>query len=158
MKKKLSILSLLLVFTMTVMGQTLVDGIYYNLKDWNKTATVTNGKDYSGNVVIPSTISVNGVKYTVTSIGDYAFFSTNELTSIEIPNSVTSIGDYAFSYSVELKSIEIPNSVTSIGSGVFSDCYDLTSIEIPNSVTSIGRFTFYGCSSLTSIEITNSVT
>ncbi len=94
----------------------------------------------------------------VTSIGYYAFAFCNGLTSIEIPNSVTSIGNFAFGYCSKLTSIEIPNSVTSIGNFAFSNCFGLTSIEIPNSVTSIGNEAFSYCSKLTSIEIPNSVT
>ena len=94
----------------------------------------------------------------VTSIGDCAFAHCDSLTSIEIPNSVTSIGHAAFWYCDSLTSIEIPNSVTSIGHDAFSNCYNLTSIEIPNSVTSIGDGAFSSCYSLTSITIPNSVT
>ena len=32
----------------------------------------------------------------VTSIGNYAFFSIDSLSTVTIPDSVTSIGDYAF--------------------------------------------------------------
>ena len=72
-----------------------VDGIYYNLNGEN--ATVTSGDNkYTGDVVIPSSIIYNEVSYGVTSIGETAFWSCSDLTSITIPNSVTSIGDDAF--------------------------------------------------------------
>ena len=74
-----------------------IDGIYYNLISKGKTAEVTYGEEnYSGEVVIPSSITVEGKEYTVTSIGWEAFYDCKGLTSITIPNSVTSIGDSAF--------------------------------------------------------------
>ena len=163
MKKRLTLLSLLLLlFTMTAMAQTkVVGGIYYNLNESYNVAEVTNrtsGTKYSGDIVIPASISVDGVDYSVTSIGDYAFSDCSGLRSIEIPNSVTKIGAQAFLNCSGLRSIEIPNSVTSIGDYAFYGCSSLTSIEIPNSVTSIGSYAFYRCYDLTSIEIPNSVT
>ena len=94
----------------------------------------------------------------VTSIGDYAFGSCGNLTSIAIPNSVTSIGEGTFWQCTNLRSIAIPNSVTSIGDSAFNNCRNLTSIAIPNSVTSIGEGTFWQCTNLRSIAIPNSVT
>ena len=73
--------------------------------------------------------------------------------STEIPNSVTSIGEWAFYGCDKLTSITIPNSVTSIGDGVFFCCWHLTSITIPNSVTSIGKWAFSGCNKLKKIYI-----
>ena len=45
---------------------------------------------------IPSTVIYNGTTYSVTSIGDNAFFNCRSLIFITIPNSVTSIGSEAF--------------------------------------------------------------
>ena len=75
-----------------------------------------------------------------------------------IPNSVTSIGNYAFACSTNLTSVSIPNSVTSIGYDTFEDCKSLTSVTIPDSVTSVGNSAFYDCTSLASVTIPNSVT
>ena len=93
----------------------------------------------------------------VTSIGDYAFYSCSNITSVDMV-SVTSIGQRAFSYCTSLSSITIPDSVTSIGGFAFSDCKSLSSITIPDSVTSIGELAFQMCTSLTSITIQSGVT
>ena len=94
----------------------------------------------------------------VTSIGNYAFYVCDSLTSITIPNSVTSIGFHAFDGCTSLTSITIPDSVTSIGYGAFGFCRSLTSITIPDSVSSIGFSAFTGCTSLARITIPDSVT
>ena len=144
-----------------------VDGIYYNItSSSNKTVEVTYrgtsfdqySNEYTGSVVIPSSVTYNGTTYSVTTIGSEAFYSCSGLTSVTIPNSVTSIENYAFIDCSRLTSVTIPNSVTSIGNGAFYYCYDLTSVTIPNSVTSIGYQAFYKCTGLTSVTIGNSVT
>ena len=44
-----------------------VDGIYYDIS--GTTATVTSGwEEYSGNIVIPESVTYNNSKYSVTSI------------------------------------------------------------------------------------------
>ena len=150
----------LFVFLSNAFAQTVeIDGIAYNLSS-DLTASVTSkNPDYSGDITIPSTVTYNGINYSVSSIGDSAFYFCYSLTSITIPNSVTLIGDRAFSWCRSLTSITIPNSVTSIGFQAFIWCEGLTSITIPNSVTSIGDDAFYGCRDLTSIivELGNSV-
>ena len=108
-----------------------VDGIYYNITSQaDKTVAVTyrgNSYDeysdeYSGEVKIPESVTYNGHTYSVTRIGDRAFYECTSLTSVEIPNSVTSIGHNAFSLCSSLTSVEIGNSVTSIGDYAFSNC------------------------------------
>jgi hypothetical protein len=141
---------------------------------------VTSGGHYSGEIVIPEKVTSNGKEYTVTSIGEKAFYYCRSLTSVSIPNTVTTIGYEAFYNCEWLTSVNIPQSVTNIGDGaflgtriisvtipngvtiigedVFNGCDEMTTITIPNSVTSIGRKAFYNCQSLTSINIPNSVT
>ena len=77
-----------------------VDGIYYNLDENNKTAEVTYKNEefnsYSGDIIIPKSITVNASNYNVTAIGYNALRECRGLTSVTIPNSVTSIGKFAF--------------------------------------------------------------
>ena len=120
-----------------------VDGICYDISE--TTATVTQGGDYSGDIVIPESITFENSIYSVTSIGESAFYKCSSLTSVTIPNSVTSIGEGAFYYCESLTSVTIPNSVTSIGGRAFYECSRLTFVTIPNSVTSIGDFAFNDC-------------
>ena len=108
-----------------------VDGIFYNLDADNKTATVTfqgdnydsYNNEYSGDVVIPETVTYNGITYSVTSLGWACFTYCSSLTSITIPNSVTSVGEYCFSACRSLTSITIPDSVTSLGFYCFEGCF-----------------------------------
>ena len=114
--------------------------------------------EYSGDVVIPASVTYNGTTYPVTSICDNAFRDCSGLTSVTISNSVTSIGDTAFFACSGLTSVTIPGSVMSIGNSAFSHCSSLTSVAIPNSMTSIGAWAFASCSSLTSVTIPGTLT
>ena len=115
------------------------------------------GNFVSGELVIPSVAKDGDVEYSVSSIGEDAFYDRSGLTSVTIPNSVTSIGKSAFSGCSGLTSVTISNSAISIGGSAFSGCSRLTSVIIPNSVTSIGGSAFYGCSGLTTVTISNSL-
>ena len=78
-----------------------LDGIYYNLAQNGNIAEVTNGDiEYEGDITIPSSINVNDTEYSVTIVGDSAFYKCISLTSITIPNSITSIGERAFAYCI----------------------------------------------------------
>ena len=115
-----------------------VNGIYYNKNGDEAIVTymymhysgsmAIYESDYSGDVVIPETVTYNGYNYTVTGIGDRAFIGCTELTSVTIPNTVTSISTYAF-----------------------SGCNGLSSITLPQSISEINNYAFFGCSSLRGI-------
>ncbi len=126
--KKLTLATILLLFAHNVWAYDFESGgLYYNITS-DTTVEVTykdnnpySGDSYSGNITIPDTVSYNNTTYSVTSIGDWAFYDCRGLTSVTIPNSVTSIGNSAF-YGCRalLTSVTIGNSVTSIGNSAFS--------------------------------------
>ena len=108
-----------------------INGIdYVILSSTDRTAAVSENISASGNVTIPSKITISGVTY-----------------------NVVLIADCAFEFSTDISSLTIPNSVTSIGNSAFSGCRNLSSLTIPNSVTAIGPYAFYGCDGLTSIKV-----
>ena len=127
---------------------------------------------YSGNVVIPESVTYNGAAYPVTSIGNSAFSGCSGLTSVTIGNSVTSIGEYAFSFCSGLTSVTI-SDLAAWCSIIFTDLSsnplnyahhlymngeEVKDLIIPNTVTNICSYSFYGCSGLTSVTIPSSVT
>ena len=145
-----------------------IDGALYS-KD--RTVLECAGKITGGRFIIPTQ---------VTCIGDGAFMSCRNLTSVTIPASVTSICRGAFSGCSNLASVTIPDSVTYLDAAVFvnctalqsvkipdgvdfiqpdtfNNCTALTSVTIPDSVTFIGQYAFSGCSGLTSVKIPNGV-
>ena len=114
---KLLTCTMLLLVAMAAGAETISDvtigNLVYSLDTDTKVATVT-GYDSSNkptDVVIPNTIEYGG-NYSVTTIGERAFYSCKSLASIDIPNSVTTIGERAFYNCTSLASVNIPNSVT----------------------------------------------
>ena len=79
-----------------------VDGIYYNITSlespYEVEVTYKDDKymSYTGDVVIPESFMYNNSKYLVTSIGEDAFYNSDGLKSIEIPESIAKVGDYTF--------------------------------------------------------------
>ena len=140
--------------------------LYYNISNGSVVVTkqgnipfhIWYANSMTGSVVIPDSVTHNGIVYPVAAIGDSAFCDCSGMTSVTIPNSVTSIGSYAFKGCSGLTSVTIPDSVTRIGSYAFYGCSGLTSVTIPNSVTSIGSYAFKGCSGLISVTIGRGVT
>ena len=142
-------------------------------KDKTKLITYPSGKKDESYVIL----------YSVTSIGEYAFYGCTSLTSITIPDSVTEIVWSAFDECTSLTSITIPDSVTSIGGDAFNNTayyknesnWDKGilyignhlikakenvsgSVEIKQGTKTIADSAFKDCTSLASVTIPDSVT
>lgn len=184
--KKLLVLLFVILGNLPIMAYDFkVNGIYYNITSSAKaTVEVTydmqhNGEyylstytwivlrndyicTYTGKVIIPSTVDYNGITYRVTSIGDYAFATTdnrcketNFLKGVVIPETVERIGAGAFINCKSLTDISLPNSVSTIDNNSFRGC-GLDNILLPQSVSSIGGRAFDDCPML-SMTIPNNV-
>lgn len=102
-----------------------VNGIEYALDYEALTATVTGKVDEElVNVVIPETLTVEGIRFVVTEIGIDAFEYSN-IESIELPLTITKIGDYAFYSCSGLTEFTVGENVTSIGSLSVAYCENL---------------------------------
>ena len=96
--------------------------------------------------------------YTVTGIGNRAFYCCSDLTEVTIPQSVTSIGERAFAACRNLDSVTINDAATSIGNRAFTECPLTTTLSLGKKITTIDDYAFYDCRGLTSVTIPPSVT
>lgn len=81
LRKVAAMLLLLLLPSQAVLAYDFMsDGIYYDITsatDLTCEVTYRNNYNYTGNIVIPESVTYNGTTYSVTSIGDYAFCHCN---------------------------------------------------------------------------------
>ena len=135
MKKQLLLLMMMLSMAISAFAaeEVEISGLWYQVITKGKVAKVIKYKNYvqySGDVIIPSTVEYNGVTCDVTTIVSEAFLSCGNLTSVTIPNSVMSIEKNAFKNCSALTTVTIGNGVTDIGIYAFKDCNALTSVHI----------------------------
>ncbi|MBR4760827.1 MAG: leucine-rich repeat domain-containing protein, partial [Lachnospiraceae bacterium] len=104
-------------------------------------------------VVIDKSVTINGVKYTVTGIADKALKGNKKVTKVTIADSVTAIGKNAFSGCVNLKTVKGGKNVKTIGANAFSGCGKLKGVTIGKKVTTIGNSAFMNCTKLKKVTI-----
>ena len=154
------LLAVLLVAAALPMHAFAADTIVYQVGDRSflalnrLTGALESAVNIEGELVIPS--SIQGVS--VTSIADGAFYGSEEMTSVTVPNSVQVIGDRAFGACTSLRTVNLGGGVTRLGKDAFRYCYALTSVTMPSTLTSIESYTFASCLALRSISIPSSVT
>lgn len=136
-----------------------VEGIYYNYMSIENCVSVTypvdpnnNQNNYYGNIVIPSSVEIDGKSFDVYYIGNYAFDNCTDLNSVVLPESLWGgIGSCAFR-NTNISSIVLPESVSYIGSHAFQGT-KLSTIVIPKHVSDIRKGIFRECQYLTSIVV-----
>ena len=111
----LTLLALLTSITVSAYEWTDANGTVWSFDISGSNATLYKGYNascISGTIptelTIPATVYNGNTRYTVTSIGGYAFYGCSSLTSIYIPDGVTSIGGYVFESCSSLTSLPSP--------------------------------------------------
>lgn len=130
-----------------------VDGIIYDKTSETEVALANdpNGTSYSGVVTIPPSVTYDGKTYSVTAIGEQAFYYESDITSVSIPETVTSIGAEAFYNCSNLSSVTIPATLSQIDRFAFGLCKSLTQITLGQSLTFLGNKAFSGCTNLATV-------
>lgn len=152
----------------------IVNGIHFLINGFG-TATVTNTQYlgegygyYTNTVQIPSTITVEGETYTVTSIQEKAFYSCPELKNVQIPSTVSTIGAQAFGESPLLSKIIVDPTNQNFYADNNGILFNKTQTElifcpktfsgaytVPEDVQKIHAFAFNNCKQLTSVVLPN---
>lgn len=130
---------------------------------------------YSGEVIIPATLTHEDKTYSVTQIGNSAFYNCDELIAITIPSSVNSIGSNAFSSCdrLALATLTAPTMEAYCHSSINNLLYEagftgsraiqingeeVYDIVVPEGITSIRELAFYNCDAINSVTIPAGVT
>lgn len=127
---------------------------------------------YSGHVVIPETVSYNGTTYTVTEIGQQAFYNSTDLLSVTIPPTMKKLGVSAFEGCTGLTAVYISDmeawynmqfgslsaSPLTMAHHFYLNGVEVEELIVPESMTKIPAYVFAGCDGLKTVEIPARVT
>lgn len=150
--------------------------------DKSKLTTINIGKNVKsiGNYAFRNQIHVTSLnidpEVSGLTIGTYAFYNLDALTTLTLPEGITSIGNNAFYNCDGLETVTVPASVTSFGTNVFNQCsalktatfaegsplteipaytfyycQQLETVTLPTGITTLGTYAFYYCTSLTEL-------
>ncbi len=175
--KKFLISLIVCIFTVNASASVEFGGINYDINTSNNTATIIKS-EFSGDLVIPESISVDGKEYTVIEIDKYAFQANNNLTSVKIPRTIKKIGAKAFETVNEINiyiddlsswcSIDFGYARSVVGGKyqyepiaqyrLFVNNVEVSNLEIPNDILSVRVNNFSGCSSISKLTIHDNVT
>lgn len=132
---------------------------------------------YSGDIVVPATVTRDGTEYAVTAVAECAFQNCTELKTLALPESLDVIPGYMCAGCTSLTEVRIPgvhseigeyafvgcSSLTSysgascvilqFGTGCFKDCVSLLKAEQPIPAGRIGHSAFSGCRTLTAARL-----
>jgi hypothetical protein len=133
--------------------------IFYNIiSDSEHTLSVVRGETlYSGALVLPTKVTIEGSDYTIIKIGEQAFMGCPDLISIIMPESVTEIGAQAFENDYQLETIVFSDNTIIIQENAFYGCKKLTKVTLPPLLSAIAPNTFKNCTELEEIMIPKSV-
>jgi hypothetical protein len=97
----------------------------------------------------------DAVSMTLTDIGKGAFWGSESLETITLPDTVNTVGDNAFTACRKLKTVTLPSGLKTIGTEAFRGDALLDNVTLPDGVTVINNGTFQGCESLKTLKLSD---
>ena len=156
--RKIAFLFAILATTSLFADKVKVGDLYYTLNSYDMTAEVTYEKmdidNYAGltSVEIPAAVSSGGMTYTITSVGEWAFYYANDLVSATIGNNVLTIKKRALSDCLSLQTIVIGDKVTTIEEMAFTGDTSLTTVTFGENLVNFPNSLLFGnCHKLTTV-------
>lgn len=158
---------------------TTVDGMNFDIFSPSSKYARLRGNKYTGDFVVPASITVNGTDYKVVEVGSYAFDGCGEITSITLPEGLLAINSYAFRKTNKLATMKLPSTVQFVATGLFNastaikevdmNCVGITRVEnvtfqnctalekviLPPNCIYLGASCFSGCKALTTLSNTD---
>ena len=118
--------------------------IFYDIQAGtaNRAIVVEGNQYYTGVVNIPDSVTYEGVKYGVETIGSYAFSNSTGLTEVILPPNMKTIREFAFFRCGNLTSIHPLENVTTIRDRAFSECEALKELTFSDNLTTIDANAF----------------
>ena len=138
--KKLRITCVLLIFLLLVQMCAFaapripvykVGGVLFFLD--KSSGTITGFAGDPRDLTIPTELG----GYKVVAIGPNAFWGSETLSTLSVPEGISVISSNAFASCPNLTSVEIASSVSYIGNGAFRDCPNLTNVTFSGTVRNI---------------------
>lgn len=105
---------------------------------------------------IKPTVEYQGKTYTVTAVGDKAFYECTNLIRFQperVKMALKTIGNEAFMGCSKLTNLLLNTGLEQIGESAFCECSSLQNLEIPASVSQIGDWAFNDCAKLANISV-----
>ena len=102
-------------------------------------------------VSMGSLMEIPGFPYTLTTIGDQAFYGNSGMTELDLAGtSVETIGENAFGWQSDLTTVALPDTLVTLGDCAFAGC-SFASAVLPASLKTMGSETFGSNANLTDL-------
>ena len=125
------------------------DGVTYNFTVSGSNAELVSVSGAAGELTIPAELE----GFSVTSVGEKAFFGNTAITSVKFPETLESIGENAFTGCSALENVDMPDSVASLGKGCFLSCTSLKDLRLSSSLSAIPDECFLGCNTIAAADM-----
>lgn len=110
----------------------------------------------AGDVVIPATVTNEGVTYQVKQVRYFGFKNSFNMTSLTIEEGVEYVDTAAF-WGSHIETLKLPSSMKTIGFMGFFSCKKLEKIVVPEGCEEVGPYAFEHCEAAKEIILPQSL-